>query len=87
MFALRSSSARYNSTDGDGRQYSARWLTSKQGQVEQAGVKINHRIALRHDDPFWREIDRLGLDYDRGDNELVQALKMDGPAVSAAFRF
>lgn len=27
------------------------------------------------------------LDYDRGDNELVQALKMDGPAVSAAFRF
>lgn len=27
------------------------------------------------------------LDYDRGDNELLQELKMDGPAVSAAFRF
>ncbi len=27
------------------------------------------------------------LDYDRGDNELLQQLKMDGPAVSAAFRF
>ena len=30
-------------------------------------MEINHRIALRHDDPFWREIERLGLDYDRGD--------------------
>jgi hypothetical protein len=39
--------------------------------VDQAGVKINHRIALRHDDPFWREIDRLGLDYDHGDPDNV----------------
>lgn len=29
-------------------------------------MKINHRIARGHDDPFWREIDRLGLDYERG---------------------
>jgi hypothetical protein len=34
-------------------------------------VKINHRIALRHDGPFWREIDRLGLDYERGDPNNV----------------
>lgn len=37
-------------------------------------MKINHRIALRHDDPFWREIDRLGLDYDRGDPDNVLRL-------------
>ncbi|MFO0828698.1 MAG: hypothetical protein U0572_11205 [Phycisphaerales bacterium] len=36
-------------------------------------MKINHRIALRHDDRFWREIDRLGLHYDRGDpNNVLQ---------------
>ena len=34
-------------------------------------MKINHRIALRHDEPFWREIDRLGLDYERGDPNNV----------------
>ena len=41
-------------------------------------MKINHRIALRHDDPFWREIDRLGLDYDRGDphNALQLAISV-----------
>jgi hypothetical protein len=37
-------------------------------------VKINHRIALKHDSPFWREIDRLGLDYDRGDPDDVLQL-------------
>lgn len=37
-------------------------------------MKINHRIALRQDDPFWREIDRLGLDYDRGDADNVLEL-------------
>jgi len=30
-------------------------------------MEINHRIALCTEDPFWREIDRLGLDYRRGD--------------------
>ncbi len=31
------------------------------------GVQINHRITARHDDPFWLDVDRLGLDYERGD--------------------
>jgi hypothetical protein len=36
-------------------------------------VKIKHRIALSHDDRFSREIDRLGLHYDRGDpNNVLQ---------------
>ena len=34
-------------------------------------VKINHRIATRHDDPFWREIERLGLYYERGNPDNV----------------
>lgn len=34
-------------------------------------MKINHRIAARSDDPFWGEIDRLGLDYDGGDSNNV----------------
>jgi hypothetical protein len=37
-------------------------------------VKINHRIALRQDDPFRRELDRLGLDYDRGDPDNMLRL-------------
>jgi hypothetical protein len=34
-------------------------------------VKVSHRIATRHDDPFWREIERLGLDYERGNPDNV----------------
>src|SRR5215813_6243668 len=40
-------------------------------------MKINHRIALRHDEPFWREIDRLGLDYERGDPNNVLHLAIN----------
>lgn len=41
-------------------------------------MKINHRIALRHDDPFWHHIERLGLDYERGspDNVLRLAISV-----------
>ena len=39
-------------------------------------MKINHRIAVRHDDPFWLEIDLLGLDYERGDSNSVLKLAM-----------
>jgi hypothetical protein len=28
-------------------------------------MRINHRIAERHDHPMWLEIDELGLDYER----------------------
>jgi hypothetical protein len=36
-------------------------------------MRINHRIAARYDDRFWVEIDRLGLDYERGDpNNVLQ---------------
>jgi len=36
-------------------------------------MRINHRIAARYDDRFWIEIDRLGLDYERGDpNNVLQ---------------
>lgn len=41
-------------------------------------MKINHRIAKRYDDPFWREIERIGLRYERGspDNELRLAISV-----------
>lgn len=34
-------------------------------------MKINHRITARHDNPFWSEIDRLGIDYEHGDPNNV----------------
>ncbi|MGH7786555.1 MAG: hypothetical protein ACRERC_06785 [Candidatus Binatia bacterium] len=37
-------------------------------------MRINHRIAARHDDPFWGGIDRLGIDYDRGNPDNVLRL-------------
>lgn len=37
-------------------------------------MKINHRIAARHDEPFWLELDRLGLDYEYGDPNNVLGL-------------
>jgi len=39
-------------------------------------VKINHRIAVPHDSPFWLEIDYLGLDYRRGDSDNILHLAM-----------
>ena len=39
-------------------------------------MRINHRITARNDDPFWLEIDRLGLDYERGDSNNVLHLAM-----------
>ena len=40
-------------------------------------MKINHRIALEHDDPFWLEVDRLGLEYKRGDsNNMFSVLEI-----------
>jgi hypothetical protein len=39
-------------------------------------VKINHRIALNHDNPFWLGIERLGLKYERGDSNNVLKLAM-----------
>jgi hypothetical protein len=39
--------------------------------VEWSNVKVNHRITGRTDDPFWPEIDRLGLDYEHGDPNNV----------------
>jgi hypothetical protein len=40
-------------------------------------VRIKHRIALKHDDRFWREIDRLGLHYERGDPNNVLELAIN----------
>ncbi|MFY9825628.1 MAG: hypothetical protein WAM82_29915 [Thermoanaerobaculia bacterium] len=37
-------------------------------------MKINHRIAARYDEPFWLELDRLGLDYEHGDPNNVLGL-------------
>src|SRR3954462_15476575 len=37
-------------------------------------MRINHRIAARYDDRFWGEIDRLGIDYERGDSNNVLQL-------------
>jgi hypothetical protein len=40
-------------------------------------VKINHRITARHDDPFWLEIDRLGLAFERGNaNNVISVLNV-----------
>lgn len=30
-------------------------------------MRVNHHIVVRHDNPFWREIDHLGIDYVHGD--------------------
>lgn len=36
-------------------------------------MKIKHRIAQNGDDPFWKEIDRLGIDYDRAAPDKVRS--------------
>ena len=46
-------------------------------EPDQINVKIKHRIALRDDDRFWLEIDRLGLHYDRGDSNNVLRLAIN----------
>lgn len=42
------------------------WVHATLDNRESHSLKINHRIAARHDNPFWSEVIRLGLDYDAG---------------------
>jgi hypothetical protein len=46
-------------------------------------VKINHRIALRHDDPIWRDVEATGVSIDRGNDIIwVANVTEDDPAWS-----
>jgi hypothetical protein len=51
-------------------------------------MKMNHRIARRADDPFWKRIDALGLGYDAEPNALIWVLNIteDAPEWPAVAR-